>query len=197
MRITAGSLKNKEVLSFKDKDKTVRPTSSKVREAVFNLLRHGRFLSEVDFLDDENPNLIENRVIADIFCGTGIVAFEALSRGASKVILVDQNDQSLQTARANAKSLAVSEKCVFLKANALQLPTAIYECDVIFLDPPYNIGILNPSIECLIKNKWLKKGGIIIAEHSKTEEVKDNEKLQKLDYRKYNNTSVTILKFLG
>lgn len=197
MRITAGTLKNKEVLSLKDKDKMLRPTTSKVRQAVFNLINHGKFLQEVDFLDEENQSLLEGRTIADIFCGTGIVSFEAISRGVEKSILIDLSEQNIACARNNAKNLGVTDKCILLRADATQLPRAQYQCDVVFLDPPYSRNLLQPAIKSIIENNWVRVGGVIIAEHSKKEEPAETPKLKILDSRKYNNSKITILKFLG
>ncbi|HCR85155.1 MAG TPA: hypothetical protein DIV86_00600 [Alphaproteobacteria bacterium] len=197
MRITAGTLKNKEVLSYKDKDKVLRPTTSKVRQAVFNLLNHGRFLPELDIINDENPSLIEGRTIADFFCGTGIVSYEAISRGAVRAIMIDISEQNIACARNNAKLLNVTEKCLFLRADVMQLPHAQYQCDVVFLDPPYNRNMLNQAIASIIKSEWVKAGGIIIAEHSKREDVTEHPQTKIIDKRKYNNSNVTILKFLG
>ena len=79
MRITGGTLKGKEVISKKKRHVHIRPTSGKVREALFNMLKHGRFLKEIDLISEDGRSIIEGRVIADIFCGTGILGFESSS----------------------------------------------------------------------------------------------------------------------
>ncbi len=192
MRITAGNLKNKEVLA---KKKThIKPTSSRVREAIFNLLSHGKFLSELEIINDENPNIVENRIIADIFCGTGILGFEAISRGAKKVVFIDQNTESLQIARSNASKLGVIEKCNFIQADATNLINCNIEIDLVFLDPPYNKNLVTPTLKSIVKNNWIKKGGLIMAEHGKLDKIEEISGLQQIDYREYNNTRLAFFK---
>ncbi|MDX1948952.1 MAG: 16S rRNA (guanine(966)-N(2))-methyltransferase RsmD [Rickettsiales bacterium] len=192
MRITAGNLKNKEVLA---KKKThIKPTSSRVREAIFNLLNHGKFLSNLEILNDENPSIIENRVIADIFCGTGILGFEALSRGAKKVVFIDQSPESLQIARSNANSLGVSEKCNFIQSDATNLINCNIEIDLVFLDPPYNKNLVIPTLKSIVKNNWIKKGGLVMAEHGKLDKIEEISGLSLIDNREYNNTRLAFFK---
>jgi 16S rRNA (guanine966-N2)-methyltransferase len=197
MRITAGKFKNKEVLSYKDKKGELRPTSSKVRQAVFNLLQHGKFLHEVDFLTEENPSLIHGRVIADIYCGTGIMGFEAASRGAEKLIFVDMNDRTLDVTRKNAAQMGFTPNCYFVRANAIQLPRPPIQAEIVFMDPPYEMKLISPTLKSLLDGKWLKPGGIAIVEHSKREDILEHEGFQYLDKREYNNTFLSIFKFTG
>ena len=196
MRITAGKFKNKEILSYKDKKGELRPTSSKVRQAVFNLLAHGKFLREVDFITEENPNLIQGRIIADIYCGTGIMGFEAASRGAEKLVFVDFNNQTLNVAKKNAYNINFQQNCYFYNADATRLPKAPISVDVIFMDPPYEMKLAPSTMKSLNKNCWIKKGGVIIVEHSKKEDIAETEQFKLLDVRDYNNTKLSIFKLI-
>lgn len=197
MRITGGYLKGKEVLSYKDREKTIRPTSSKVREALFNLLKHGKFLGGVDFYDPESNSLLEGRTMLDLYSGTGMFSFESLSRGLAKAIMVDKNEHNINMAKKTATNLDVIDQCKFMRGNATDLPYATEECDIIFLDPPYGKRLFLPSVKSAIKNGWLKQGGVIIAEHSKQEDLQRLKKLETLDSRRYNNTNISILKYVG
>ena len=194
MRITAGKFKNKEILSYRDKKGELRPTSSKVRQAVFNLLQHGKFLRQVDFITEETPNLIDGRVIADIYCGTGIMGFEAASRGASNLLFVDMNGQTLDVARKNAANLKLFDECRFIKADATKLPRAPMKADVIFMDPPYEMKLAPPTLISLRENGWLRDGGVVIVEHSKREDIEAPEGFVLLDKKDYNNTFLSIFK---
>lgn len=194
MRITAGKFKNKLILSYKDKKGELRPTSSKVRQAVFNLLAHGKFLRQVDFLDEENPNLIHGRIIADLYCGTGIMGFEAASRGAEKLIFVDLNGQTLDIAKKNAANLNIFQDCNFIKADASRLPSPPKKADVIFMDPPYEKNMITHTLQSIYQSKWLRDGGIVIVEHSKREDIVDHENFILLDKKDYNNTYLSIFK---
>ncbi len=194
MRITGGEFKGRDVLSKKERDTHIRPTSGKVREALFNLLAHGKFLSEVDFLTDENPSLIHGRIVADLYAGTGVLGYEALSRGASKVIFADMNDKSLKIAQSNAEEFKVNDRCMFIRTPCDNLPSPPALADVVFIDPPYDKKLVNKSIKNIASTGWLKDGGILVVEHSKKEEVEEIEGYKFLDSRQYNNTTLTILK---
>ncbi len=194
MRITAGTLKNREVFSFKDKEGSLRPTSSKTRQAVFNLLSHSKFLHEIDFLTEENPSLIRDRVIADIYCGTGIVGFEAYSRGAKTLIFVDKNGQTLDMVKKSAQKLGAYENCLFVRSSAVQLPSPRIKADVIFIDPPYNKDLIVPTLQSLAANMWARDGGVVICEHSIKERFTPFAPYTLLDQREYNNSFITILK---
>lgn len=194
MRITGGNFKGKEITSKKQRDSHIRPTAGRVREAIFNLLKHGKFLSEVDFIDENNPTLLYDRTIADIYSGTGILGFEALSRGAKAVIFADNNDESIRISQRNAANLQIEDKCIFSHCNATNLPTPPAIADVIFMDPPYEKGLLAPCLSSIAKAGWLRDGGVIVAEHSKKEDIFDDKDFKILDSRPYNNTVVTILK---
>jgi len=194
VRITGGKFKNREVFSPQDKDGALRPTSSKTRQAVFNLLKHGKFLSQVDFLTEEQPDILNGRVVADIFCGTGIMAFEACSRGATRLLLVDKNQQTLELAQKTAKKIGIFDICTFVRANATTLPAPVTQADLIFFDPPYNKGLVAPSLESIAKNRWLKSGGVVICEHSQQEKIVDFSPFELLDQRSYGHSLISILK---
>ncbi len=194
MRITAGKLKNREVFSPNDKDKSIRPTSSKTRMAVFNILAHSKFHSEIDFLTEENPSLIKDRVIADIYCGTGIIGFEALSRGAKTVLFVDKNGQTVDMAKKSALKLGVYDDCIFIRANATMLSAQPVKSDVIFIDPPYNQNLVVPTLQAVAANMWARDGGVIVVEHNFKEKIEPFPPFTLLDQREYGHTLITILK---
>ncbi len=194
MQITAGKFKNRNILSYKDKKGQLRPTSSRVRMAVFNLLAHGKFLRDVDFLTEENPSLIEGRVVADIFCGTGIMGFEAASRGAAKMIFIDMNDRTLSITKENAANLGITKDCAFLRADATSLPRAYNKADVVFMDPPYEMGLAPKTMQSLLDGGWIKDGGVVIVEHSKREDIEAPAPFIMIDKRDYNNTYLSIFK---
>lgn len=194
MRITAGTLKNREVFSFKDAEGSLRPTSSKTRQAVFNLLTHSKFLHEIDFLTEENPSLIRDRVIADIYCGTGIMGFEGFSRGAKTLLFVDKNGLTIDMVKKSAKKLGVYDDCIFIRANATQLSAQPVKSDVIFVDPPYNKDLIVPTLKSLADNMWMRDGGVVICEHSIKEKFEPFPPFTILDQREYGHSSITILK---
>ena len=194
MRITAGRLKNREVFSYKDKEGSLRPTSSKTRMAVFNILQHSKFLQEIDFLNEENPSLIQDRVIADIYCGTGIIGFEAYSRGAKTLVFVDKSGMTLDMAKKSAKNMGIDGDCIFIRSSATLLPPPPVKADLVFIDPPYNKDLVAPTLKTLADNMWTRNGGVVIVEHSIKEKFEVKAPYIQLDQREYNNTHITILK---
>lgn len=192
MRITGGTLKGKEVISKKKRHVHIRPTSGKVREALFNMLKHGRFLKEIDLISEDGRSIIEGRVIADIFCGTGILGFESFSRGADKVIFVDQSEESLKIARQNAEKFNLIEVSAFVRSSSINLPLALEKADIIFMDPPYGKNLVKPALFSIEDKDWINDGGIIVVEHSKKEDLKNWGNFKILDQRSYNNTVITI-----
>ncbi len=131
MRIIAGKFRGRKLLKS-DHLKGLRPTTDANREALFNILNSGKFLKEIAFE-------LSNAVIVDICCGTGAVAFEAVSRGAKGAILVDNNKAHLDLARKNAEMLGVAETCQFLLGDVeknLNLKVG-EESYLVFIDPPY------------------------------------------------------------
>lgn len=162
--------------------------------AVFNLLAHGKFLHKIDILTEENPSMVQDRIIADIFCGTGILGFEALSRGAKKVVFIDENGESLQTAKTNALNLGVIDQCIFIQSDATNLIRCTIEVDMVLMDPPYNQNLVTPTLESIAKSGWVKKGGLVVAEYGKKDIVKTPESFELLDEREYNNTRLSFFK---
>jgi 16S rRNA (guanine966-N2)-methyltransferase len=197
MRITAGIYKNKLIESYRDKEKQLRPTSSKVREAVFNLLRHGKFQFEDEFVSDDNPSLIDDRVIADLYSGTGIMSFEALSRGAKFAILVERKNETAEIIKKNAEHVGVTDKIQILKADATWLPAISMQPDVIFMDPPYNKGLVKPTLKSLIKSNWVKKGSVVFIEHSKVEDITSDIGFKLFEEKHYNNSALSIMQYQG
>lgn len=188
MRIIAGKHRGRRI-AMKD-DSNIRPTSSRTREAVFNILTHGSFGR-----DGESP-LIGKRVV-DIFCGTGGLGLEALSRGASHVTFIDRNPQSLALARENAAHFKETENCSFVRSDSTQLPPATFPCTVAFADPPYNGGMAAPALKSLKAAGWLEPNAIVILEVSGKELVHIPEGYEQIDERRYGNSKILILRHLA
>lgn len=193
MRIIAGKHRGRtiEVLA----EKGLRPTTGKVREALFNLLKHGKFMKEPDFIQDDNPSLLEGRRVIDIFCGSGALGLEALSRGASHAVFVDQNTKVMALARSNAEKLHEEENCTFIRSDSTQLPKAVEPCMVAFLDPPYLSGLSHAGLKTLSANGWLERGAIVIVEQSKKEALKLPPDFYLVDERFYNLTRISLLQY--
>lgn len=145
MRIISGKHGGRKLKEFSGND--VRPTSDRAKEALFNILGN---ISDLSFLD--------------LFAGTGAVGIEALSRGAFPVTLVDSSAESVKIEKDNLT--AIGETATVVKSDAydfLNKSAGVY--DIIFLDPPYKENAF-AALEIVAKRNLLKKGGLLIYEHS-------------------------------
>jgi len=157
MRIIAGQYRGRRLSSPAGRD--VRPTSDRAREALFNILEHG------------HPPVRGARFL-DLFCGTGAVGLEALSRGAAEVVLVESDADALKVADANLARLGAPKHARLLRRDATRLGPAHALFDLVFLDPPYRSGLAAPALECLIRQGWLAPEARIVVELATSEDLR-------------------------
>lgn len=182
MRIISGKHRGRWVEAPEGKE--VRPTGARTREAIFNILMHG---------DYGNRGVLQGRV-ADIFCGSGAMGLEALSRGATHVTFVDKNRVSLEAVEFNVDQFDETENCKLLRADSSQLPPVNEPFDLIFLDPPYNTGLGVSSLKTALAGGWIGKNTAIVLEQSWKEPVKLPNRLVAIDDRKYGNSRMIFAK---
>lgn len=150
MRINAGKFRNHNI-EMTNLD-TTRETSDKVRQAIFNLI--GQFF--------------DGEVVLDLFSGSGAMGLEALSRGASKCYFNDINNKALDVTKKNALKLKVSDLCSFSNKDYKDYLSSIKtQFDIIFLDPPYKMNIVDDILSLIWEYKLLKDKGIIAFEMEK------------------------------
>lgn len=186
MRIIAGKYKGRKIEFGKDLNPAIRPTSDFAREAIFNILTHGRH--------GLNGHTFEDKAVLDVFCGTGAFGLEALSRGAAQVTFIDSARDSLSIARHNVERLGEQASAEFLFSDATQLPKARRPYDLIFLDPPYYKNLVPPSLKSLQSGGWIAKDGVLIAEHDEKEKLELPAEFTSLDSRRYGRAVVELLK---
>lgn len=191
MKIISGKYKGRNILTRSDK--SLRPTSGLVRGVIFNLLEHGKFRKNENFIHDDNASLIEGRRVLDLFCGSGAMGLEALSRGAAHVTFVDQNTRMIEMVRETAKNFGVEKNASFICSDSTRLSKAITPCRLVFIDPPYGKKLVTPALKNLVNNNWLEKGAVIIAEHSDKEELAPPENLYLLEKRKHGKTEISLM----
>jgi len=184
LTIIAGKYRGKKINT--KTNAAIRPTGSRARGAVFNILMHGKFGTH------ENSPLIDKSVI-DLFCGTGALGLEALSRGASHVTFVDQSSESIALARANVANLKEENNTHLIRSDSTSLPVARKECSLAFLDPPYNSGLAVKSLASLDAKGWLENGAVAVVELSKKETLVPPKNYSIFDERLYGNTRIVFL----
>ena len=158
MRITGGSSRGRLLLSGKGRD--IRPTSSKVREAVFNIV--GNDLSGMNVLD--------------LFAGTGIMGLEALSRGAAFSLFVDKSDRAIRLIKKNIETCGFSKSGFILKKNLREdLPPhellSNGNIDLIFIDPPYGKNLIPGVLKAISLKGIMSPDSICVTESMKEDEL--------------------------
>lgn len=182
MRIIAGIFKGRKLQSFEGRE--IRPTSDRTRESIFNLLMHGSY----------GGLAIIDQPVADLCCGTGALGLEALSRGASSCVFVDQDKKSLGLARDNAIHCGISSACHFVQADVTKIPAAYNPVSLALMDAPYNAKLLAPAYQSLKNGGWLGPGTLIVSELPTGEQPPALDGASLLDSRKYGKATVHIYK---
>ncbi len=159
MRIIAGAHRGRTLKTLDGKN--IRPTASRTRESLFNILVH--------MVKEDGDAVLHQARFADICCGSGGIGLEALSRGAAHVDFYDNNAKSLQCARDNATTLNVLPQCYFSQCNAEQLPAVNTPYDIIFADPPYYSTLCDKIAAQLSQKNWVNDKTLFITEQHKTE----------------------------
>jgi 16S rRNA (guanine966-N2)-methyltransferase len=183
MKIIAGKFKGRNIESSKDAN--YRPSTSRFRESVFNILNSGRF---TDF------NISEAKVL-DLFCGTGSLGLESMSRGAKSVCFVDIDGENFYQIRNFAKKVQIENLVSYMTLDASKLCNAQMNFDLVFLDPPYKKDLISKTLESLLKYGWLKDKAYIVIECEKSDEFMTPNSYQIIDERKYGKTKLVILKY--
>lgn len=152
MRIVAGKFRGKALLS--PTDESIRPTSDRAREAMFNILA-SRIGVNLDGLK-----------VLDLFAGTGALGLEALSRGASSAVFVDIGAEARGIIRDHIEAFGAGGIAKLLRRDATELGIAgtMGPFDLVFLDPPYGKGLGEKALVSLAAGNWLAKDATIVLE---------------------------------
>ena len=186
MRIISGKHKGRKIELGKEAADIVRPTSDFAREAIFNILTHSKHgLNGHSFVDKD---------VLDVFCGTGAFGLEALSRGATRVLFIDQSREAITNTRYNVMKMNETESADFMVADATKLGKAKKAYPLIFLDPPYFKKMIEPALKSLHESGWIAPDSLIVVEHDAKEQVAFPEAFTVLDERRYGRAVVNLLR---
>ncbi len=180
MRIVAGIAKGRKIESPKGTD--VRPTSDRVREALF---------SSIAFR-------IPGSRVLDLFAGTGALGLESLSRGAAETIFVDCSRRSIEIIRKNIEICGFISRCTVFNNDA---KTALerfsrqpkHKFDLIFLDPPYVGSLLENALTSLVDSSLIDTKTLIIAEHPSNRTPMVPDSLSITSTKRYGNTALSFV----
>lgn len=152
MRIVSGSARGRKLITPVGMD--IRPTTDKVKEALFSILQFE----------------LQNKRVLDLFAGTGQLGLEALSRGASHVTFTDSSQKAVDLVKKNAAVTGFADHCTVVRTDAfafLQRTTETF--DIVFLDPPYEQGLYKRAMDLL--PRVLAPGAVVVAETRPDEDL--------------------------
>ncbi len=185
MRITGGIYKGRKLQA--PTGITTRPTSDRVREALFNILAHRDWGEEI-----ENP--IRNKHILDVFAGTGALGLEALSYGAAQTVFIEQDRAALACLRQNIKTLKCEETSAIVTGDATQALPELQTYDLIFMDPPYRKNLVPAALKFLEKNDRIALHALFVIETAKKELLELPAQYELILTRSYGDTALHFYK---
>ncbi len=175
MRVIAGSKRGTKLCGFEGD--SVRPTTDRVKENIFNII----------------APYVSGAQVLDLFAGTGALAVEALSRGAGGAVLCDSSGASLKLVRENLERTGFAHAAQVVRSDAvLYLKQCGRQFDIIFLDPPYNTGLLEAAMRQIAESGVLSESGIVLAERDGAQPDIATEGLALVKEKKYGRTHICV-----
>lgn len=176
MRIIAGDFKGRRL--YTPEGEHIRPTTDKVKEAIFSMIAFD----------------IPDAVVIDLFAGTGNLGLEALSRGAKHCYFGDNSRDSLALIKQNVKYCKAEDMSEIIAGDYLRILDRIREkADIIFLDPPYKNGLMLSCLSHISELGLLREDGIVVCEHGFEEKLPDEYAgFEKIKEKKYGKIIISI-----
>lgn len=190
MRIVGGSLKGRALKA--PSSQTVRPTSDRAREALFNSLEHNSDL----FVEGQS---LDGALVIDLFAGTGALGLEALSRGAKFALFVDSSIEGRGLIRENMLTTGVAVRARLFKRDATKIGVRgkMDHFTLAFLDPPYDQGLGEQALTALDEGDWLSPGALVILEERKTAKIDLPSAFDTLKTRQTGDSQMLFLRYAG
>ncbi|TDQ78823.1 16S rRNA (guanine966-N2)-methyltransferase [Dongia mobilis] len=185
MRIDSGSHRGTRLAVPEGKD--IRPTSDRARQAIFNILAHGH-------------DAIRDARVLDVFAGSGALGLEALSRGAVSLVAMERERIAADCIKKNAAACHETERTTILLGDATQPPPAhrygkFAPCDLVFLDPPYGLDLVSPTLVALARAGWLAGNALVVAEMATRDAFSPPDGFSVIDERRYGKARVVMLRY--
>ncbi|HET9715482.1 MAG TPA: 16S rRNA (guanine(966)-N(2))-methyltransferase RsmD [Pseudolabrys sp.] len=182
MRIVGGKFRSRRIAG--PKSQNLRPTSDRLRETLFNILAHSY------------GDAVTGARVLDLFAGTGALGIEALSRGASFALFVDEGVESRALLRDNIESLGLGGITRIFRRNATRLGPAhpLEPFSLVFLDPPYRQGLAEMALVSARDGSWLKHNALIVVEEATDAGFKPPEGFAELERRRYDDSELVFLR---
>jgi 16S rRNA (guanine966-N2)-methyltransferase len=182
MRVSGGNFGGRMLKA--PSSQNVRPTSDKLRQAVFNVLAHSY-----------GDPVADARVL-DLFAGTGALGIEAISRGAAFTLFVEEAAEARALIRANIETLALTGVTKIFRRDATKLgPRGAFEAfSLVFCDPPYGKGFAEKALASTRGGGWLAKDALLVVEEAVASKFSAPEGFEELERREYDDTEVIFLR---
>src|SRR5262244_2933991 len=182
MRIVGGRLRGRALAA--PRSQAIRPTADRLREALFNILVHA--------YDDA----VTGARVLDLFAGTGALGLEAMSRGASFALFVDDAAEARALIRENVAALALAATTRIFRRDATKLGDAhpLERFSLVFLDPPYGKGLAEKALASLRDGGWLTPGALLVVEEAEAAGFTAPEGFEELERRAYDDTEFVFLR---
>jgi 16S rRNA (guanine966-N2)-methyltransferase len=184
VRIIGGELKGRRLYSIRGT--AVRPTADRLRESIFNII----------------SSCVPDAVVLDLFSGTGALGIEALSRGAESAVFIDNSKEALSVIKNNIELCDLDKRARLIKwdikrnLNCLKSTQPSF-FTLVFLDPPYNQSMIEPTLFNLDLSRSMKKEAVIVVEHAPFESIpREFAAFEVTGQRRYGKTLVSLLKYV-
>jgi 16S rRNA (guanine966-N2)-methyltransferase len=184
MRITGGMYRSRALRA--PRGQATRPTSDRVREALFGILA--------------SAGVVDGARVLDLYAGTGALALEALSRGAATAVVVESAREAIAALRANIEALGVGNRAQVVFADVHRAAVRIAAegpYDLVLADPPWSLvesGEPPRALSDLVRAGALSEGGWVVLEHAARTVAPDAAPLIRLETRRYGDTALTFYK---
>jgi len=182
MRIVGGRLRGRALAA--PKTQSIRPTADRLRESLFNILMHAY------------GDPVSGARVLDLFAGTGALGLEAISRGAAFAQFVDDGVEARALQRQNVEALGVAAITRIFRRDATKLGPVhpVEPFSLVFLDPPYGMGLAEKALTSAREGGWLPKHALIVVEEAGDAGFKAPDGFDEIERRKYDDTEFTFLR---
>lgn len=182
MRVVGGRLRSRPIAG--PKSDSVRPTSDRLREALFNILTHSY------------GDPVAGARVLDLFAGTGALGIEAISRGADYALFVDEGVEARALLRDNVESLGLGGVTRIFRRDASRLGPAhpLDPFSLVFLDPPYGKGLAEKSLISARDGGWLVPQALLVVEEAADAGFKAPDGFAELERRRYDDSEFTFVR---
>lgn len=185
MRIVGGEFRGRPLAA--PRSQSIRPTTDRTREAVFNVLAH-RF-----------PEKLAGTRVLDLFAGTGALGLEALSRGAAYCLFIEESAEGRGLIRTNVEAFGLLGRTKIFRRDATGLGDAgtISPFGLVFADPPYGKGLGEAALRSALQGGWLQPGALCVVEEASSAHFVAGEGFSVIDERDYGDTTIRFVQAIG